>query len=69
MPIYAVDLKESTNFAEVPCFKKAAGDAKMIWSKELKGEQEDGGRKFPPEKALGPLSPQHQLQTLIEYQE
>ena len=35
MPIYAIDLKEPTNFANVPCFLKAANDAKKVWDREL----------------------------------
>ena len=35
MPIYAVDLKEPANFAKLPCFLKAANDAKKVWDREL----------------------------------
>jgi hypothetical protein len=35
MPIYAIDLKEPTNFAKVPNFLQAANDAKKVWDREL----------------------------------
>lgn len=59
MPIYAIDLKEPTNFAKVPCFLKAANDAKKVWDRELLQNETENAKKFPPEKMLSPLQPQH----------
>ena len=69
MPIYAIDLKEPTNFAKVPCFLKAANDAKKVWDRELLQNESENSKRFPPEKMLSPLQPQHQLQNLYEFQE
>lgn len=61
MPIYAIDLKEPTNFAKLPCFLKAANDAKLVWNRELLQNDPDPSKRFPPEKMMSPLQPQHQL--------
>lgn len=59
MPIYAIDLKEATNFAKNSSFLKAANDAKKVWDRELLQNESENAKKFPPEKMLSPLQPQH----------
>lgn len=55
MPIYAVELNEPTNFAKLPCFLKAANDAKKVWDKELMKSEKESKKNFPPEKMSNPL--------------
>ena len=56
MPIYAIDLKESINFAKLPSFLKAANDAKKVWDKELM--RQGNYKPFSTDKIQSPLMPE-----------